>query len=105
MLLTWNFQMALFGSAGLRWCTRGGLSGFVLDSTLSTAGLHHSQKKKMHGAHFLSPTRKQGNSQTKRSKPGAWTAFPSVGSGDFRCWLHLQCIPVPRELPRQTVFR
>ena len=37
MLLTWNFQMALFGSAGLRWCTRGGLSGFVLESTLSTA--------------------------------------------------------------------
>ena len=29
MLLTWNFQMALFGSAGLRWCTRGGLSGFA----------------------------------------------------------------------------
>ena len=46
MLLTWNFQMALFGSAGLRWCTRGGPSGFVLESTLSTAGLHHCHKKK-----------------------------------------------------------
>ena len=32
-----------------------------------------------------------------------------VGSANFRCWLHLQCLPVPRDLPRdlprRTVFR
>ena len=28
-----------------------------------------------------------------------------VGSADFRCWLHLLCLLVPRDLPRRTVFR
>ena len=27
-----------------------------------------------------------------------------VGIADFRCFSHLQCFPVPRGLPRRTVF-
>ena len=101
VVLTWNFQMTLFGSAGLWWCTRG-LSSFAREHSQHCGPSLLSEKKKMHGAHFPSLSRKQGNSQTKRFKHGAWTAFPSVGIGDFRCRLHLQCLPVPRELPRQT---
>ena len=82
----------------------GGLSGFAGEHS-QHCGPSPLSEKKMHGAHFLSPSRKQGNSQTKRSKHGARTAFPSVGIGDFRCRLHVQCLRVPREVPRQTVFR
>ena len=44
----------------------GGLSGFAGEHSQHCGPSPQSEKKKMHGAHFLSPSRKQGNSQTRR---------------------------------------
>ena len=77
----------------------------LLESTLSTAGLHHRQQK-MHRA--LSPSfvnRATVIRDVLNMVRGWLSGVLIVGIGNFRCWLHLHCLEVPRESRRQTVFR